>query len=190
MGGDTFRLSLEHTTSELADLDQTVRTPWFAVRDAETARRLEFRVEVHAGGFFGALEGRTRAGGWPMTWRAEPMDLQRVPVLQLPERDEHAVARLARWLEQDEALLGRAEAAARHPAAAAALATLAESEPALPEQLLDFLSVTDGLQVGPVEMLGAQDVYTVDVFGSEVPPLSNRRVLRRSGRAVDLSLHG
>ena len=160
---DNYALRLESTAEPLADVHKSIRTPWFPVMHAGSLEELEMRVSVHRGGFFGALEGRSRVGTWPLA--ATPKPVPDTPTLDLPEPDPQALQRVADWLGHPESLLRAADVTATYPASTHDRERLAVADPALPAGYLDFLAVSDGMEVGPVEVLGARDAYTVDVMG-------------------------
>ena len=59
----------------VVDLGQDVASEWVAVHDTATKTALEFRIVLHQGGRFGALEGRAPGGSWPESWRLDAVEL-------------------------------------------------------------------------------------------------------------------
>lgn len=153
------------TEDLLAPLDDDVSSSWIRCHDVATGQALEFRVNLHRAGFFSSLEGRPVEGAWPQEWHVDPAALREAAkaALRLPDRvGSKCMPTLLAWLKLDGAAPGGV--ACHTPALKAEIDALAAQEGApLPAQLPAFLRITDGLEIGALEILGCRDLYTVDL---------------------------
>ena len=138
---------------------------------------LELSVVVDVSGIV-ELHGRTLDGRpWPHDWSARQENLDgiraRAPWLTLPTAAELRAARataaatIATWLSDDESLRGRRGAVSVDPPASDdAVAAFAVRERfRLPEAYDSMLRRCDGIEVGPVVVMGTRDAYRLDMPG-------------------------
>ena len=164
--GDAYSLTLRETHEELlVDLDDDLATDWQDVRDEQTGALLGFRVVLRQGGFFSALEGRTREGEWPEKWHVEDAALHRLRAVELPRA--YSCDLLVEWLK----------AAAQSDVAVHRLACRAPAEPQhlqdlqrrerhdLPPDFVEMLARSDGLRIGRVEVHGSRDLFVTELTG-------------------------
>jgi hypothetical protein len=149
---------------------------WIAAETAE-GRPLELRFEIVEAGIIG-LSGRTPDGlAWPKTWQVTPTRLDEIraqgPWLQLPTPTELKADRvrasevIRAWLGDPTLLRGRRGVIrAEPPVSNEALSAFATRESfKLPEAYRGLLEVADGIQVGPIGILGTRDAYLLDIPG-------------------------
>jgi hypothetical protein len=140
-------------------------------------RQLEMQLDIGAQGVIGLL-GRTLDGRkWPWTWSPAQGTLEsiraRAPWLRLPTPEEQRAARTAA-IEQIEAWLGepgflgrrRIAINAEPPASEDELRALEVNQHfTLPDAYADLLRRADGVDVGPLSILGTADAYRLDMPG-------------------------
>jgi hypothetical protein len=142
-------------------------SPWVPLRDAVSARILEFRVVVVRPGFFKALEGRSQDGQpWPDKWAVDTsVELPADHRLRLPPKGDHEG--LLRKVRIDlERWLGRDLPQQLDVATPGTEAQIAAREQVFgghfPVGLKEFWDVTNGLECGDLRVFGYDYAYTVD----------------------------
>jgi hypothetical protein len=150
-----------------------ISSAWVPVIEVGSGRVLEFRVSVVRSGFLEALQGRTADGApWPEPWDvAEPAETYtRAPALVLPSVEELLAAQrrardeLAAWLG---VALPRSVTLYPPVGEEAIKARAAVLESTFPHGYRHFLSITDGLELGDLRVLGHDDVYVLDDVGHD-----------------------
>jgi hypothetical protein len=167
---DTYRVGPTFTFDDLSfplELDR-VASDWVGIEDSVTGRSLEFRVVVGPHGFLRGLEGRTVDGQpWPSEWvpqtdaREAPRDVLKLPSIEEQDRIQRTgLEGLRRWL----GVPLPASARVLPPATEAEIAAFeVRVGGALPTRFREFLRITDGLDLGPMEELhGVHDLYEAE----------------------------
>lgn len=141
------------TTEELmVDLDEDVISDPVRVHDTLSGQALDFRVHLARGGFFRCLEGGAHAR-WPRRWDVNLDELATAAsgALRLP--DDRSSDAVAEWLGLD--IPSGPGVIVHEPATAGAIGALQRREvAALPDQVREFLEVTDGMVVDGWAILG------------------------------------
>ena len=162
---DRFEVTLA-SVPEVVELARPVESGWVTLHDATTSQRLELRVRLLRGGFFGALEGRAPDGRWPKRWRINEAELQAVEPLRLPRQpsSNETLAQLRAWLglpaELEGGRVSGFEAAGTDDLDAAER----QAESPLPASYRDLAAITDGLEMTEQRSIyGVADVYVTDI---------------------------
>jgi hypothetical protein len=172
--------------------------------DSVTGRELELAVAVDRAAIAGMI-GRTLDGNqWPRDWVAGEEDLTRIcasaPHIRLPtaealqrQRAEVATA-LAAWAD-DPSIAERARRIRpSDPAKPEDVDALELQERVrLPQDYRSLLLITDGLEIGPLTILGSADAYRLDTEAVNrllIVPADDRGaiVLDENGRVVHVAL--
>lgn len=155
----------------LIPLDQEIESSPLYVIDAITGRRLEFKVKLLRGGFFGYLIGTAVDGGdWPRDWtlseQFESKEMEENVYLSLPpaEIDSAQLDQLITWLAEQ---VGTVEDVVLFPPATNRDVDhlVAQEEVKVPPEYKKFVSITNGMDVGKTQILGTKDAYRLDVPG-------------------------
>jgi hypothetical protein len=177
-GERVYRLSVPSTREDLLiRLDEDLESSTLEVTDQSSRTVLAFKVVLLRGGFFGFLEGK-RADGqkWSRNWILDRDSLQRAqrdsPFLVLPSLEEQAEAQerglafLSKWLDDAELVESRSSRLRFFRSA-----TTSELEEfrrrenvKAPAPLLELWKVSDGVDLGDLELLGSKDARIWDGF--------------------------
>jgi hypothetical protein len=155
------------TTSDLVvELESNVSSNWVRCHDVSTGQVLEFRVTLRGAGFFGPLEARAVRGTWPREWHVDPEELTKATKgsLHLPnEVGSRCLPKLLAWLKLEAAAASR-DVTCHEGAGDDDMDDLVTREGFdLPKGIQTFLRITDGLDIGELQVLGTRDLYIVDV---------------------------
>ena len=163
--GNTLLVSLDHTTADLmVDLEDEVRSAPVRVHNLADGQMLEFQVRLAPGGFFNGLWG-TADRPWPRRWAlsAEEVMVAARGALQFePEAGPDDPELLAAVLGTSARRIS--SASWRLPASGERLNEVEarEGQP-IPGGVRDLLLLADGLTAGTTTVLGARDLYTLEV---------------------------
>ena len=164
---DGYAVKPAWTTSDLiVELEGNVISNWVRCHDVGTGQLLEFRITLRGAGFFGPLEARAVSGTWPTEWRVDPDELEKAAkgALRLPnDVGSRCLAELLAWLKLEAAGVS-SDVTCRKAAPNHDIDDLVAREGLdEPQDIRAFLRITDGLDIGELQILGTPDLYIVNV---------------------------